>query len=884
MVERAIHLSVRALVSGMAADPAPPEEIANPGHASHLRDFEVRLEAARPRILPGEENPLVVHWKRLRPTDDEADLEIVVDVPGELQAPPGGRSAKLHLGGAQEEGEARFVLTGVEPGGVHVDVLLTLEDEGGIVLGRAKAQFAVSRHRVVIADAEVGPAVVEAGGDTTVTARYLWTGESRVRGSLGGHLKRRSDGQLVELRAQKVSALGERSQEWHIKAPVDQQVADFDIELRFEGKAADHKAHFAKTGVLAVRRLRDVEVASLKAGKGRVGGGDDLEVAAVVRNTGVERLAGTARLALFARLPGAAEADLVAGVPERAEVPVEVEPQGSARVAFPLRVPEGLEGSRIEGLVTVEFPGAKAERREPLMQVVRDHVLDFDGFATERFAYGGGEEAVIECRVRDDGSRPGGAFDIEFRLADGGHKVATTRQRLDLEGAAAAVTRVHLQLPEALDAQGPLDLHVSAPALGSERTVPGFLRVRRAVASRVVIVRPPPAPGMAAYLFEGESVSRETPLGEVEGAGPVTLVEAASGDYFFTGPGDLPLEAPAEALERAVTRALWDLVPAAPGAARERGWKALLEAVRKAGPSGGAAGEEAAKARAPSGVVQALVGGQSFEEATAGCGGTLKEVLHLTDEALDGSRLPASELANMWVEAAEDGAEQGGRRMGACAAALATLRTMEADLRDRQRKRGLTRAGARSLAQAGILRRAVEAELLALALREDAPDAVLSLSVSLKSHEERLRGRIRTWARWLQKHDEVLRRAGAEAAARRQLAALREVDVGLKGADAIMPGRYNAVELHVSLPAGATGGGLASAAVALPSELWIMGSETARWTRGQYLLPPLPLEPGSSVAWKLEVYVPDRAGMEPGAIEVRLGFDTESEGAGEGAP
>lgn len=883
MVERAIHLSVRALVSGVAAGPAPAEEIASPGHATRLRDFEVRIEAARPRVLPGEENHLSVHWKPLRPTDDEADLEVVVDVPGELRAPPGGRSAKLHLSGSKDGGQARFTLTGEEPGGVHVDVLLTLEDEGGIVLGRAKAQFAVSRHRVVIADVELEPAVVEAGGDTTVKARYLWTGANRVRGTIGGHLKRRADGQLVELRAQKVSALGERSQEWRIKAPVDQQVADFDVELSFEGKVADHKAHFGKTGVLAVRRLRDAEVASVKASKARAGGGDEVTVTAVVRNTGVEALTGTARLAVFARLPGAAEADLVAGVPAKAEVPVVVAAQDSARAAFALLVPKGLEGSRVEGAVTVEFQGVNAQRRDVLMHVVRDHVLDFDGFATERFAYGGGEEAVVECRVRDDGSRPGGAFDIEFALKDGGKVVVATTARIELAGAAAAVVRSHLQLPGELDAQGPLDLEVRAPSLGSKRAVPGFLRVRRAVASRVVIVRPPPAPGMAAYLFEGEAVAREEPLGEVEGPGPVTLVESGSGGLFFTGPGGLPIEAPADAIERAATRALWHFAPAPPTAARERAWMTLLDAVRKAAPAGASPDPAAGKQRAPSAVAEAVVAGEDFEEAASHCAGTLKEVLHLTHEVLDGSRLPASELANMWVEAAEEGAGKGGRGLRGCATALATLRNLEAALRGRQRKGGLTRAGARSLAQAEILRRAVEAELMTIALQQGAPDAVLSLSVALKAHEERLRGRIRTWSRWLQKHDEVAKRATREASTRRQLSALREVDVGLKGADAIMPGRYNAVELHVSLPAGAAGGGLASAAVALPSELWIMGSETARWTRGQYLLPSLPLEPGSSVAWKLELYVPDRAGMEPGAIEVRLGFDSEGPSAGEGA-
>ncbi len=874
MVERAIHLSVRALVTGIAPEPPDPAAVANPGHTTALGDFEVQIEAARPRSLPGEENGLILTWKKIRPTDAEADLEVVVDVPAELRAPPGGRSARVHLGGVPEAGETRFSLTGEEPGGVHVDVLLTMEDEGGIVLGRAKAGFAIARHRVVISDVTLEPAVVVAGGDTTVTARYLWTGASRVRGSIGGHLKRRADGQLVELRAQKVSALGERAQEWHVKAPVDQQVADFDVEMTFEGREADHRAGFGKTGVLAVRRPRDAEVASLKASSPRAGGGDEVQVTAVVRNTGVERLTGHAALAVFARLPGAAEADLVAGVPAGQPTPVDVTGQESTRVVFTVRVPAGLEGSRLEGAVTVEFPGARAERRETLFQVVRDHVLDFDAFAAERFAYGGGEEASIECRVRDDGARPGGAFDLLFALRDGNREVASARERVSLEGPHPSVVRVAMRLPEKLDAEGPLDLDVQAPALGSRRTVPGFLRVRRAVASRVVIVRPPSAPGAAAFLFEGEAVAREAALGVVEGVGPVTLVEAASGGYFFAGPGGLPLEEPAEAMERAATRALWEVAPPAPTAARDRGWKAVLEAARKGAPSEGEADVEG-RAESPSAVAEALLQGKDFEEAAAACQGTLKEVLHLTHEALAGSRLPASELANMWIESAEEGASRGGRALGPVAAAVLALRTFEADLRERQRKRGLTRAGARSLAQAAILRRAAEAELMAIALREGAPDSVLSLSVSLKAHEERLRSRIRFWSRWLSKHEEVARRATAEAAVRRRLASLREAEVRLKGADTIMPGRYNTVELHVALPAGAPGGGMASAAVALPSELWIMGTDTARWSRGQYVLPPAPLEPGSQVAWRIELYVPDRAGMEPGAIEVRLGFDDE---------
>ena len=881
MVERAIHLSVRALVTGMAAPPAAPDAVANPGHATALRDFEVRLEAARPRVLPGEENHLRVHWRKLRPTDDEADLEVVADVPAELRAPAGGRSARLHLGGARDEGHATFTLTGEEPGGVHVDVLLTLEDDDGMVLGRAKAGFALARHRVVIADVEVAPAVVEAGGDVTVTARYHWTGASRVRGTLGGHLKRRADGQLVELRGQKVSALGERTEAWRIKAPVDQQVADFDVELAFEGKQAEHKAGFGKTGVLAVRRARDAEVVSLGSAAPRAGSGDEVAATALVRNTGVQRLEGHAHLALFARLPGAAEADFIAGVPEAPAVPVAVEAQDAARALFRFRVPPGLEGCRIEGNVTVEFPGARAERRGVLVHIVKEHVLDFDAFAAERFAYGAGEEAVVECRVRDDGSRPGGAFDLEFALRDGRKDVATAARRVELAGDRPAVVSAALQLPADLDAQGPLDLEVRAPALGSRRTVPGFLRVRRTVASRVVIVRPPAAPGTAAFLFEGEAVAREEPLGEVEGAGPVAVIEAASGGYFFAGPSGAPLEERSEALERAATRALWPLAPEGPTAARDRAWKALLDAARRAAPP--AASDEPGAGRrsmAPSEVADGLRQGRSFEEAAADCAGTLREVLHLTDEALGGSRLPASEVANMWVESAEEGAAGGARGWARCASALTTLRTLEGELRECQRKRGLTRAGARALAQAAILRRAVEVELLAVALREGAPDAVLALSVTMKGHEERLRGRIRFWCRWLAKHAEVTQRAAAEAASRRQLAALREAAVDLRGADAIMPGRYNTVELRVSLPPGAPGGGMASAAVALPSELWIMGSEAARWTRGQYLLPALPLEPGGAAAWKLELYVPDRAGMEPGAIEVRLGFEAEGEGGG----
>jgi hypothetical protein len=236
----------------------------------------------------------------------------------------------------------------------------------------------------------------------------------------------------------------------------------------------------------------------------------------------------------------------------------------------------------------------------------------------------------------------------------------------------------------------------------------------------------------------------------------------------------------------------------------------------------------------------------------------------------------------MWVRAAEEGAVAGASGLAQCAQGLALLRRIEGELRARQRKDGLTRAGLRAYAQAAILRRAVETEFFAIALREGVPDGVLALSVTVKRHEERTRSRIRFWGRLMAKHLEVTDRAAAEAASRRQLAALREAVVTLKGADKIMPGRYNTVELRVDLPEGAPGGGLACAAVALPSELWIMGSETARWTRGQYLLPALPLQPGSSAAWKLDLYVPDRAGMEPGAIEIRLGFDTE--GDEDGAP
>ena len=37
------------------------------------------------------------------------------------------------------------------------------------------------------------------------------------------------------------------------------------------------------------------------------------------------------------------------------------------------------------------------------------------------------------------------------------------------------------------------------------------------------------------------------------------------------------------------------------------------------------------------------------------------------------------------------------------------------------------------------------------------------------------------------------------------------------------------------------------------------------------------IEPGASVSWKIDLYVPDRAGSEPGGLEVRVGFEAGDE-------
>jgi hypothetical protein len=241
--------------------------------------------------------------------------------------------------------------------------------------------------------------------------------------------------------------------------------------------------------------------------------------------------------------------------------------------------------------------------------------------------------------------------------------------------------------------------------------------------------------------------------------------------------------------------------------------------------------------------------------------------------------VPATYLAREWIAAVEAGASRGDwARTGA---ALASARNLEREMFARLEAEGLTVHNGVAFAQVSLMRRLLEAELIAVPLAAKAPDAALQLSVALHAHEERVKQALRFFVRFLSKQREVADAASREALTRRRLAALRHAEVEVKGADQILPGRYNGVEVRMRLPASAPSGGMASAAVALPSELWIVASDTAGIVRGQYVLAALPLEPGASASWKVDLYVPDRAGGEPGAIEVRIGFEPDGEEKGQ---
>jgi hypothetical protein len=850
--------------------------VAAPGQRTRAGPFEFTLEAARPRILPGEENDVTLQWSLAEGQAGAADLQIVLDLPAEVSAPEARRAANVTLGGPQRAGEVVFPLMGQEPGGVWIDALLTLEDDMGRILGRAKAGFAVARHRVVIADVTVEPPVVAAGDAFVVRAHHLWTGAARVRGTLGGSLRRRSDGHTIELHREKVSALGDRVQEWTAKAPIDQVVADFDVELTFEGRETQSRAQFGKTGVLAVRRGQDAEVASLRASALRGGEGEAVEVRALVRNTGVRTLQGEARLELWARDAGSPDAGLIAGVPDASVVPLAIAPAGAAEAAWGFKIPAALEGRRLEGHVVATFGSLAVEARDVLLHVVPNHQLEFDGFAADRYAYAPGEVAAIECRVRDDGARPGGPFRVVLRLKDEGRTVAESAHDVRIEERATSV-RGTLQVPEMVSQAGVLDLEVSIEEPRAVRKVPGFLRVRQAVASRVVIVKPPSAHGLGAFLFEAEVIARQVEIGEVEGAGGCRLVVVDSGAYFAVAPGEVPLVGRGPVIERAAAKALALEAGAPPAPRDDKAWRPIIKAMADEGKPRGATQPSALAALAGP-----VTQGAGFEDLSKNAAGALAKALSLTAAALGGRRLPASELASMWVEAAEEGGRQERQGEGE---ALRALRAFETEMTGGLGERGLTDAQVVSLAQAAVLRRAVETQVLARAVLGANADRTLGLSVAVRTSEDRLRGALRYYTRFLSKLREASAVMDAEGATRRQLASLRAAVVELKGADKILPGRYNSLEVRVRLPPGSPGGGMVSAAVALPSELWILGSATAERLRGQYMLPAVPLEPGAAGGWKLDLYVPDRAGGEPGAIEIRLGFqDDEAPAPSEVAP
>lgn len=869
LAERSVHLAVRGLVTGVAAEAAPRGE-APVGRAVKVGPFEVGLEVARPRILPGEENELTVTWKALV-EGARAEVQVVLDLPAEVSAPEAERSARALWGEAGGAGLSRFRVRGEEPGGVWVDALLTLEDEAGVVLGRTRAGFALARHRVVISAVDVEPPVVAPGGAFKVAARYAWTGQERVRGTLGGTLRRRADGAQLELRREKVSALGERTQEWALKAPVDFEVADFDVEMTFEGREEGQKANFGRTGVLAVRRLEEAEVAGLEAAAARWGTAEPVEVKVRVRNTGVRPLAGAVRLEVFARAPGAPEAEALEGAAAPESVALEVPTAGSAEAAFRVTLPKGVEGRRVEGRAEAVFGGTRAEKREVLGHAVADHALEFDGFAADRYAFSAGEEAQVECRLRDDGAKPGGRFEVALRLLDGSREIAKGEAAATLEGR-VAVVRARLKLPEGLEASLPLDLEVAVPAENAVRLVKGFLRVRQKVALGVVVAKPPFVEGEAAFLFEGEKVARADELGEVTGLGRARLVELDTGAFFVEGPGGLPVVGPEDVLERALAKALVKRGGSPRAQAHGRAWQKLHAAPKQAGARPGVQGA----LRTPSSLAREGGQGPRFKALALRAEGPLGDALELTGAAFGGSRMPASELANLWVAAAEGAGGKGDGEPSALGE-VAAVREREARGLHELAAGGLDAGGVAALGEDAVLRRALEAQALSEALKAGGNDLVLETSAALKAVQEQLRESARYFARL-----GSAQRAGAEAAKgegrlRRALAALRVAKVEVRGADGILPGRYSKVEIAFALPEEAPSGGSVAAAVALPSELWIVGSESATLLRGQYLLPAQDVVPGGRAAWPLELYVPDRAGGERGSIEVRVGFEGPAE-------
>lgn len=864
VAERSVHLAVRALVTGIALEAGPRGE-PPVGKAVKVGPFEVGLEVARPRILPGEENEFTVKWKALE-SGARADVQVVLDLPSEVSAPEGDRSLRAVWGEAASEGESKLRVRGEEPGGVWVDALLTLEDEGGVVLGRTRAGFALARHRVVISGVEVEPPVVAPGGAFKVTAKYAWTGHDRVRGTLGGSLRRRADGAQIELRREKVSALGERAQEWALKAPVDLEVADFDVELTFEGREEGQKANFGKTGMLAVRRLEEAEVAALESSAARWGVEEPVEVRVRVRNTGVRPLKGEVRLEVLTRVPGAAEGQRLEGVSEPAAVALEVATSSSAEAVFRVRLPRGVEGRRVEVRAEAVMGASRAEKREVLGVAVAEHALEFDGFAADRYAYSAGEDALVECRLRDDGAKPGGHFEVVLRLLDRGNQVARGTADARLEGRFAPVKAL-LKIAQGFEAQGALDLEVSVPSEKTVRLVKGFLRVRQKVALGVVVAKPPPARGGAAFLFEGEQVVARDDLGQVAGLGPARLVVLDSGAFFVEDAGGVPVEGPQEAIERALSKALVIRGGSPPSQAFGKAWGKL-----GLSPPPAQAGRAAAL-RTPSALARAAV---PFAEASARAEGPLATALELTVAALGGSRMPASELANLWVSAAEEAGAKGALEPSALGEVL-SVRLREGAALERLARGGLSGAETCLLGEAAVLRRALEAQALVEGLRAGASDLVLELSVALKAVQDDLREAARYFARFASAQRTGARVALEECRARRKLAALRAATVEVKGAEAILPGRYNALEVSVTLPKDALAGGTVAAAVAMPSQLWIVGTESARLLKGKYLLPGQAVLPGARISWTLELYVPERAGGERGSIDVRVGFEQDTE-------
>jgi hypothetical protein len=847
--------------------PAPP-----PAQKAQLGGFDLVLQASRDRILPGEENEVIVAWKA-REAGARAKVQLFMEVPAELQVQGEAQTKPQEWGASGGDGEVRFRVTGVEPGGVWVEALLTLEDDMGAVLARAKAGFGVARHRVVIAGVEVEPPVVAAGQSFSVKARYAWTGQSRVRGTLGGALRRREDGAELELTREKVSALGEREQEWKVKAPVDAAVADYDVELSFEGKEAGARAQFGKTGALAVRKLRDAEAVSLVPAKLKWGADAGEAVKGVVRNTGVEALEGEATLEVSVRLPGAAEPVIVARAAEPERVALRVEPSGSVEAAFVVKLPRGVEGRRVEGRLIATFGATVAERREVLGHVVADHVLEFDGFAADKYAYGAGDEARIECRVRDDGARPGGRFEVALRLKAGAREIAAGSAVIDMTGAAAPLKAV-LKLPQTLEAKGALDLEVSVKEAGAVRRLEGFLRLRQPVATRVVVVKPAAAHGQAAYLFDGEAVAETVELGEVEGVGRAKLVITDEPGYFVEVDGAPVADGDGAALERAAAKAVAAQAGAPPVVGHKEEWRKLLGTFSRgkkrdaSGPTGG-----------PSDLQERMAMGAMLS-ASGSASGALRRAIHDTELAFDQGRIPPGEVAASWLGAAEAAAKSQRERPAALARVARTLeaaREVEGNAIARWTTGGLSAKELRALAEAAVWRRALESELMALALDADGHDRVVQLSGALKGGQERLRDVVRYYARALGSAAAVAARARDEGADRRRLAALRAAKVEVKGAEGIVPGAYNELFVEVSLPALAPAGGVVEAAVSLPSQLWIVASEGARLVRGHYLLKGAPLKPGGKLSWKVDLYVPERVGEEPGAIEVRVGF-------AEGAP